>query len=85
MGEKFGESVTSWAYQYNQRNPTSKWKGVGHAAENWMMSNRLQIETESSRQATPMVAEAHRRSPNKIILRVRTLHMTKVAGGRVFK
>jgi carboxylesterase type B len=36
MGEKFSES-TSWAYRYNQRNPTSKWKGVGHAAENWMM------------------------------------------------
>ena len=37
MGEKFGESVTSWAYRYNQRNPTSKWKGVGHAADIWMM------------------------------------------------
>jgi len=37
MGQKFGESVTSWAYRYNQRNPTSKWMGVGHAAENWMM------------------------------------------------
>ena len=37
MGEKFGESATSWAYRYNQRNPTSEWTGVGHAAENWMM------------------------------------------------
>ena len=37
MGEKFGESAASWAYRYNQRNPTSKWTGVGHAAENWMM------------------------------------------------
>jgi hypothetical protein len=37
MGEHFGESVTSWAYRYNQRNPTSGDKGVAHAAENWMM------------------------------------------------
>ena len=37
MGEKFGESATSWAYRYNQRIPTSTWTGVAHAAENWMM------------------------------------------------
>jgi hypothetical protein len=37
MGEKFGESATSWAYRYNQRNPTTEWTGVGHAAENRMM------------------------------------------------
>ena len=38
MGEEFGKAATSWAYRYNQRNPTFNASyGVAHAAENWMM------------------------------------------------
>ena len=38
MGKSFGESSASWAYRYNQRNPTlPAYLGVEHAAENWMM------------------------------------------------
>ena len=38
MGGEFGKAATSFAYRYNQRNPTSNASfGVAHAAENWMM------------------------------------------------
>ena len=38
MGGEFGKTATSWAYRYNQRNPTQNASfGVAHAAENWMM------------------------------------------------
>ena len=38
MGEEFGKFTRSWAYRYNQRNPTFNASfGVAHAAENWMM------------------------------------------------
>ena len=38
MGEEFGKRAKSWAYRYNQRNPTFNASfGVAHAAENWMM------------------------------------------------
>ena len=38
MGKEFGERATSWAYRYNQRNPTNPSAlGVAHASENWMM------------------------------------------------
>ena len=38
MGKEFGKTATSWAYRYNQRNPTFNASfGVAHAAENWMM------------------------------------------------
>lgn len=37
MSGAFSRTGKSWAYRYNQPNPTSGSHAVGHAAENWMM------------------------------------------------
>ncbi|KAJ2934669.1 hypothetical protein H1R20_g2397, partial [Candolleomyces eurysporus] len=37
LGTAFSQSVGTWVYRYNQRNPTNPSPSVTHAAENWMM------------------------------------------------
>ncbi|RXW25241.1 hypothetical protein EST38_g593 [Candolleomyces aberdarensis] len=37
LGTAFSESVGTWVYRYNQRNPTNPSPAVTHTADNWMM------------------------------------------------
>jgi len=55
MGKSFGESSASWAYRYNQRNPTvPAYLGVAHAAENWMMFKGTDTGSNGSTTFTKM-------------------------------